>query len=52
MPLELPLGDGAFGGRRVAVAKSSTPRLIGLHRKPGLRGLSPSHLRDTAFIRP
>jgi hypothetical protein len=29
---------------RVAVAESSTPRLIGVHGKPGLRGLSPSHL--------
>jgi hypothetical protein len=33
--------------RWVAVAESSTPRLIGVHGKPGLRGLSPSHLRTT-----
>jgi hypothetical protein len=29
---------------RVAVAESSTPRLIRVHGKPGLRRLSPSHL--------
>jgi hypothetical protein len=38
------LRAGGCGGWRVAVAESSTPRLSGVHGKPGLRGLSPSHL--------
>jgi hypothetical protein len=34
----------------VAVAESSTPRLIGVHGKPGLRGLSPSHLVSRSYF--
>jgi hypothetical protein len=34
----------------VAVAESSTPRLIGVHGKPGLRGLSPSHLISRSYF--
>jgi hypothetical protein len=34
----------------VAGAESSTPRLIGVHGKPGLRGLGPSHLVSRSYF--
>jgi hypothetical protein len=47
--VENPLTPRVLGSW-IGSSESSTPRLIGVHGKPGLRGLSPTHLISRSYF--